>query len=153
MSAMSDLSDVSDATGPVSQAESPEPATRARDREAVELELMDLLAYIYLQNGLPDKAAVLAAARDVLQPEQPRVLMTLAVAQLRAAKPQRTLDTLDRLAILGAMDATFHLVRGQALQALGRHEEAASAMRAFVAMRPADSADTTQDSEPQAATR
>ena len=147
------MSAINGVVDPAGQAIVLERTTNGRDREAVELELMDLLAYIYLQNGLPDKAAVLAAARDVLQPEQPRVLMTLAVAQLRAAKPQRTLDTLDRLAILGAMDATFHLVRGQALQALGRHDEAASAMRAFVAMRPADSADTTQDSEPQAATR
>ena len=110
--------------------------TSPEARAALEIELMDLLAYIYLQNGLPDKAAVLVAARDVLKPDEPRALLTLAVAQVRSAKPQRALNTLDRLALLGAMDATFHLVRAQALHALERKDEAASAMRAYVAMRP-----------------
>ena len=117
---------------------SPQPSQPApvEDKAALEIELMDLLAYIYLQNALPDKAAVLVAAREVLQPNDPRALLMLAVAQVRSAKPQRALNTLDRLALLGAMDATFHLVRAQALQALDRTEEAASAMRAYVAMRP-----------------
>lgn len=106
-----------------------------RGGESPEIGLLDLLAYIYLQNGLPDKAAVLLAARDVLEPDAPNALMTLAVAQVRSAKPQRALSTLDRLALLGTMDATFHLVRAQALQALERGEEAASAMRAYVSMR------------------
>lgn len=105
-------------------------------QSAFEIELMDLLAYIYLQNALPDKAAVLVAARDLLEPDDPRALLMLAVAQVRSAKPQRALNTLDRLALLGAMDATFHLVRAQALQAVDRKDDAASAMRAYVAMRP-----------------
>ncbi|WP_298208954.1 CDC27 family protein [Acidovorax sp.] len=98
---------------------------------------MDLLAFVYLQNGLPDKAAVLLAARNVLAPEDPRALLALALAQVRSAKPQRALNTLEQLALLGAMDASFHLVRAQALQALDRREEAAGAMRAFVALRNA----------------
>ena len=102
-----------------------------------EIELMDLLGYIYLQHHRPDKAAVVLAARDVLAPDHPRVLLTLALAQVRAAKPARALDTLDRLALLGQMDGAFHLVRAQALQALQRMDEAASAMRAYVAMRTA----------------
>lgn len=105
-----------------------------------DIELMDLLAYVYLQNNRPDKAAVLLAARDVLAPDHPRALLTLALAQVRAAKPARALDTLDRLALLGAMDGTFHLVRAQALQALGRGDEAAGAMRAFIALRGAQAA-------------
>lgn len=104
---------------------------------AANIELMDLLAFVYLQNGLPDKAAVLLAARNVLAPEDPRALLALALAQVRSAKPQRALNTLEQLALLGAMDASFHLVRAQALQALDRREEAAGAMRAFVALRNA----------------
>jgi Flp pilus assembly protein TadD len=102
---------------------------------AESIELMDLLAFVYLQNGLPDKAAVLLAARNILAPDDPRALLALALAQVRSAKPQRALHSLEQLALLGAMDASFHLVRAQALQALDRPDEAASAMRAFVALR------------------
>jgi len=102
---------------------------------AADIELMDLLAFVYLQNGLPDKAAVLLAARNILTPDDPRTLLALALAQVRSAKPQRALNTLEQLALLGAMDAPFHLVRAQALQALDRRDEAAGAMRAFVALR------------------
>lgn len=99
-----------------------------------EVEFMDLLAYIYLQHGRPDKAAVLLIARNLLVPDDPRVLLSLALAQVRAAKPTQALQTLERLALLGAMDASFHLVRAQALQALEQSAEAASAMRAYLAM-------------------
>ena len=102
---------------------------------AESIELMDLLAFVYLQNGLPDKAAVLLAARNILAPDDPRALLALALAQVRSAKPQRALNTLEQLALLGAMDAPFHLVRAQALQALDRRDEAAGAMRAFVVLR------------------
>ncbi|WP_255437540.1 hypothetical protein [Comamonas flocculans] len=102
---------------------------------ARQLEVMDLLSYIYLQHGLPDKAAVLLGARDVLAPDDARALLMLALAQVRSAKPQRALATLERLALAGAMDAAFHLVRAQALQAQGQAQEAASAMRAYVRLR------------------
>ena len=102
---------------------------------AASIELMDLLAFVYLQNGLPDKAAVLLAARNILAPEDARALLSLALAQVRSAKPQRALNTLEQLALLGAMDASFHLVRAQARHALGRRAVAAGAMRAFVALR------------------
>lgn len=113
---------------------------------AQSIELMDLLAFVYLQNGLPDKAAVLLAARNVLAPNDARALLALALAQVRSAKPQRALNTLDQLALLGAMDAPFHLVRAQALQALDRRDEAAAAMRAFVALR-----NTTTEQPPETA--
>lgn len=111
------------------------PADTAVAAPAADIELMDLLAFVYLQNGLPDKAAVLLAARNILAPEDPRTLLALALAQVRSAKPQRALATLEQLALLGGMDASFHLVRAQALQALDRRDEAAAAMRAFVALR------------------
>lgn len=118
----------------------PTPASgaAAKEPDAQCTEFMDLLAYIYLQHGLSDKAAVLLLARDLLVPDEPRVLLTLALAQVRSAKPGKALQTLERLAILGAMNIDFHLVRAQALQALQRHVEAASAMRAYVAMLPAE---------------
>lgn len=114
------------------------------------LEFMDLLAYIYLQHGLPDKAAVLLSARDLLAPDNPRALLTLAVAWVRSAKPRKAFEVLERLAILGAMDAQFHLVRAQSLQALERHDEAASAMRAYVGLLPAGTSATATASQPPA---
>ena len=103
-----------------------------------QIELMDLLGYIYLRHGQPDKAAVLMAARDVLAPGDARALLTLALAQVRSERPERALDTLERLALIGGVGAGFHLVRAQALQALNRADEAASAMRAHVAARAAE---------------
>ena len=94
-----------------------------------------LLAYVLLQNARPEKAAVLLEALDLIEPEQPRTLRSLAVAQIRSAKPDRALETLDHLAMTGAADATFHLLRAQALQALNRPQEAASAMQNFLSMR------------------
>lgn len=99
------------------------------------IELMDLLGFIYLHHGLPDKAAVLLAARQVLQPDDPRTLLSLAVAQTRADKPEQALQTLEKLALEGAVDASFHLARAQALHALGRSGDAANAMRAHIEMR------------------
>lgn len=99
------------------------------------VEFMDLLAYIYLQHGFPDKAAVLLSARDLLAPDDARVLLSLALAQVRSAKPSKALQTLERVAMLGAMGPEFHLIRAQALQALARHPEAASAMRAYIALQ------------------
>ncbi len=113
----------------------PEPGVAAE--AATSTELMDLLAYLFLQHQRPDKAAVLLAARDLLAPGDTRTLLALALARLRAGQPQRALDTLDRLALLGAIDAPFHLVRAQALHALDRAPEAAAAMRAYLAQREA----------------
>lgn len=99
--------------------------------------LLSLLGYVFLQNARPDKAAVVMAALDAVAPGQPRVLRTLALAQLRSAKPERALATLDRLAMSGGVDAAFHLMRACALGALERHEESAAAMQTYVAMRTA----------------
>lgn len=98
-------------------------------------ELLGLLAYIYLENDRPEKAAVLLAALDALGAAEPRQQVTLALAQLRAGKPETALATLEQVALRGAMDAAFHQVRAQALLALDRQPEAAAAMRAYVAMR------------------
>lgn len=116
-------------------AQDPQAAGSTAPPPDVRMEFMDLLGYIYLQHGLPDKAAVLLTARDLLQPGDPATLLRLAVAQVRSDKPNKALETLERLAMLGAMDAHFHLVRAQALQMLGRTPEAQTAMRAHVRLR------------------
>jgi Flp pilus assembly protein TadD len=97
---------------------------------------LQLLAYVYLQNARPDKAAVVLAALDTVAPGQRKVLCSLALAQVRSGKAQRALDTLDRLALAGGVDATFHLLRAQALGSLERQAEAAAAMQTYLQMRP-----------------
>lgn len=96
---------------------------------------MELLAHALMQNGRPAKAASLLEALDELQPGQVQVLRALAVALLRAGHPEDALATLDRLALAGGVDAGFHLLRSQALGALGRMPEAVAAMETFVELR------------------
>lgn len=100
-----------------------------------EQSLLHLLAYAMLQSARPEKAAVLMAALDRLRPGQPPVLRTLALALVRAGKPERALAALDRLAMAGGVDAAFHLLRAQSLGALERPEEASLAMNAYVHLR------------------
>lgn len=111
------------------------PASQCSGLSSVQIELMDLLSFIYLRHGLPDKAAVLLAARNELAPDEPETLLRLAVALVRSAKHELALETLEELAMMGAADASFHLVRAQALQALGRTSDAANAMRACISLR------------------
>lgn len=106
-------------------------------------ELLDLLAYIYLENDRPEKAAVLLAALEALGQADARSLLRLALAQLRSNKPALALDTLDRVAMKGQVDAVFHLIRAQTLQSLNRREEAHAAMRSYVALRQTTSLPTT----------
>jgi predicted Zn-dependent protease len=97
--------------------------------------LLNLLGYVFLQSARPEKAAVVLAALDALAPGQAAVIRALVLAQLRSDKPERALASLDRLAMAGGVDAAFHLLRGQALVALGRPEEASVAMQNYVHMR------------------
>ncbi|MGY6268536.1 type III secretion apparatus assembly chaperone SctY [Achromobacter denitrificans] len=107
-------------------------------------ELLSLLAYVYLENNRPEKAAVLLNALRALGLADARELATLALSQLRAGKPETALSTLDALAMQGGVGAPFHLIRSQALLALERRDEAAAAMRAYVASRPAASLASTE---------
>jgi len=101
------------------------------------LELLGLLAYIYLENNRPEKAVVVLNAISVLGQADTRSLTLLALAQLRSGKPDTALSTLERVAMSGGINAVFHLVRAQALLALGRTEESTAAMQAYVALRTA----------------
>lgn len=101
------------------------------------LALLDLLAYIYLENNRPEKAVVVLNAISVLGQADARALTLLALALLRSGKPEKALSTLERVAMSGGVNAIFHLVRAQALLALGRTEESMAAMQAYVALRSA----------------
>ena len=107
-------------------------------------ELLSLLAYVYLENNRPEKTAVVLRALQTLGLADARQLATLALAQLRAGKADAALSTLELLAMQGGVDAPFHLIRAQALLALARRDEAAAAMRAYVALRPAPASATTE---------
>lgn len=107
-------------------------------------ELLSLLAYVYLENNRPEKTAVLLNALRALGLAGTRELATLALAQLRAGKAEAALSTLEALAMQGGVDAPFHLISSQTLLALERRDEAAAAMRAYVASRPAASPAPTE---------
>jgi predicted Zn-dependent protease len=97
-----------------------------------ETTLMAVLSYSLLQNARPEKAMTLLEALDVLDPGKPATLRALAVAQVRSGKADKALRTLDRLAMAGGMDRSFHLVRAQALTAAGRPIEASVAMKTWL---------------------
>ena len=90
------------------------------------IELLGLLAYIYLENNRPEKAAVLLSALETLGVADSRRRLSLALTQLRSGKPESAAATLERAALRGEVDAPFHLVRAQALLALERRAEAAA---------------------------
>lgn len=100
-----------------------------------ENDFFQLLGFVYLQNARPDKAAVVLAALDAIAPGQTRVLLALALAQIRSDKPLRALQTLDQLAMAGGAGAAFHLLRAQALGLAGRGDEAAVAMTTYLQLR------------------
>lgn len=102
-----------------------------------EKDVLQLLAYAYLRNARPEKAALLLAALDAVAPGQRKALRALALAQLRSGSPQQALDTLDRVAMGGGNDAAFHLLRARALAACDRRIEASAAMAACLAIRRA----------------
>lgn len=97
--------------------------------------LLSLLGYVLLKSARPDKAAAVLAALDRIAPGERKTLRALALALVRAGKAKQALDTLDRLAIAGGVDAAFHLLRAQALITVGRHDEATVAMDNFLQLR------------------
>lgn len=101
------------------------------------IELLDLLAYVYLENNRPEKAVIVLNALSALGQTDARSLTLLGLALLRSGKPETALSTLERVAMSGGVNAAFHLVRAQALFALERSEEAGAAMQAYVALRAA----------------
>lgn len=86
-------------------------------------------------NARVDKALILYTALECLAPGDPLTLRSLAVAQLKSGHPDQALGTLDRLAMAGEIDMTFHLLRAKALIALGRIEESRVAIGNYIDMR------------------
>ena len=72
---------------------------------------MKLLGYLFMQQGMPERAATLYAALATHEPDNPEHLRALAVAFSRAGRQEQALDALDRLALAGAVDLRFHLLR------------------------------------------
>ncbi|CAM3833580.1 hypothetical protein [Bordetella tumulicola] len=98
-------------------------------------ELLGLLAHLYLENNRPEKSVVLLQALDAVGLASRRDNVTLALSLLRTSKPEEAMDVLDRLALNGAVDAPFHLIRSQTLHALDRYAEAHAAMQAYISLR------------------
>lgn len=100
-----------------------------------ESSLLSLLAFVLMQNARPQRAATLLSVLNIMEPANPHTLRSLAVALLRSGKADHALETLDQLAMAGGIDATFHLLRAQALVAMQRPLEAAAAMKTFQQIR------------------
>lgn len=104
-------------------------------------ELLGLLAHLYLENNRPEKSVILLQALDAVGLASRRDNVTLALSLLRTNKPEAAMDVLDRLALNGAVDAPFHLIRSQTLHALDRDAEAHAAMQAYISLRVRNHAD------------
>jgi Flp pilus assembly protein TadD len=98
---------------------------RARDA-------MKLLGFLFMQQGLPDRAVTLHMALAAHEPEDIGNVRALALALSRSGRHDQALEALDRLALSGAVDLRFHLLRSQTLSELGRTEEASAAMGAYL---------------------
>ncbi len=109
-------------------------------------QLLELLGFLFLENNRPDKAAILFEALNALGQAEPRHLASLALALLRTGDSSAALRHLDRIARRGPMDPAFHIIRAQALLALNREEEAAAAMRAYIAGAQGDTPTQPQES-------
>lgn len=123
------------------------PASNAMPAAAVSLRLtpqslalLELLAFVYLQNRRPDHAAALLEALLATDGANERACGALALAQLRVGRPGAALTTLERATLRTRIEPAFQLLRAQALGALRRPDEAAAAMAAFVDARRAHAA-------------
>ncbi len=114
--------------------------TPAATLTAASRELLSLLAFIYMENNRPEKAAALLSALEAMNAGDPRSRCTLALAELRAGKPGQALKTLETLALRDPPSAAFHLIRAGCLHELHQPAEAAAAMRAYLALRRQESA-------------
>jgi len=100
-----------------------------------ERDALALLGSFFLQQGQPERALTVFSGLEVLEPQVLSHARLVVVAALSANRPERALIALDRLALGGVIDGVFHLARAEALSALGRAPEAATAMRAWLASR------------------
>ncbi|CAM3768513.1 Type III secretion protein [Bordetella sputigena] len=104
------------------------------------IELLQVLAFLQLQNGKARDAIALLEACDQAGGCHGRSLILLAYAHLRANAPAKALTVLDRADPPALALPAYRVVRAQALAAAGRHDEARQAMKAYAATRTAASA-------------
>ncbi len=111
---------------------------------AANADVLKVIGYLQLQHGDPSQAVILFDALHALFPSDPKIAMSLALASLRSGDPQAALVVLDEFAhpaqaaggtLAEALEPCRHLLRGQALAALGRMPEAARSMRLFIRQR------------------
>ncbi len=103
-----------------------------------QLDLLNLLGYHHLQHGNPERALVIFDAIHSLRPEDSKVILSLACAQLRCNQPEAAISVLASLPQKNQDDALAWLFRGQALMQTGRVAEGARAMRLFIRKRNID---------------
>ena len=97
-----------------------------------ERDALTLLGHFFLRQQQPERALTVFAALELLEPGRIEHARCVAVAALNAGRPQRAMLALDRIALAGRLDPTFHLARSLTLLALERNDEAATAMRAWM---------------------
>lgn len=98
-------------------------------------EALQVLADVYLDQGQPDRAAILLEALTVLEPGKIEVLRVLSYAWLLAGRHENALATIDALLQQDAAmpdNAPALLIRSKALWALGRVTEAQESLQRYL---------------------
>jgi tetratricopeptide (TPR) repeat protein len=94
-------------------------------------QVLALLGHFYLKQGYAQRAIIVFAALEILEPHNTLHMRAHALACRRAGRLEQALACLDRLALRGSINTPYHLLRAQVLQGLARPQEAALAMRAY----------------------
>lgn len=100
-----------------------------------------VLADIYLEQEQIDKALVLLRALARLAPQDQGIWRAIGLASLRAGEPESALqaaDTLLRLDPGMPNNAPALLLRAQALQSLGRLQEAQESLNRYLRLMASD---------------
>jgi hypothetical protein len=124
---------------PVAALQSAEAAVARADTAAARSELGEA----YMQAGAPREAALqFQIALDRYNPNDPALLIRLAIAQFESGDAAATLVTLDRIAEPGSIGEKdrLGLLRARALVETARKEEAATLYADIVARLPGDEA-------------
>jgi tetratricopeptide (TPR) repeat protein len=102
---------------------------------AAKADALAALSTMELMRG-PARDALAHAEQAVQAQPSPAALAALARAQIRAATATAALATADRALAAGASSADAHAARGEALLALGRHDEAVTELRKAMELDP-----------------
>lgn len=99
-----------------------------------------MLSWLFLQHGQPDKAAALCAEIHTSDPADPVAAAILASISIQNAEPQTALDILRKATFPHDMTRAIALLRGQALNALGRTDEAHALWQDYLRQKTAQPA-------------